>query len=72
MAFLAANTTHLTQPLDVAYFRGLKGRWRKILTDYKIAHPYNAGLSKDDFPLLLNKVMKASDLKGGKKPSSWI
>ena len=66
MAFLPANTTHLTQPLDVAYFRGLKGRWRKILTDYKIAHPYNAGLSKGDFQSLLNKVMKASDLKGGK------
>ena len=66
IAFLPANTTHLTQPLDVAYFRGYKGRWRKILTDYKIPHPYNAGLSKDDFSSLLNKVMKTSDLKGGK------
>ena len=38
----------------------------KILTDYKIVHPYNAGLSKDSFPSLLNKVMKASNLKGEK------
>ena len=39
MAFLSENINHLTQPLYVAYFRRLKGKWRKTLTDYKIAHP---------------------------------
>ena len=30
-AFLPANMTHLTQPLDVCFFRPLKQPWRKIL-----------------------------------------
>lgn len=30
--FLPANTTHLSQPLDVAFFGPLKKKWRQILT----------------------------------------
>ncbi|KAJ8927327.1 hypothetical protein NQ314_020222 [Rhamnusium bicolor] len=32
---LPPNTTHLLQPLDVAYFRPMKGNWRHILNDWK-------------------------------------
>lgn len=31
MIFLPANATHITQPLDVAFFRPLKENWRKVL-----------------------------------------
>jgi len=29
--FLPPNSTHLTQPLDVAFFRPLKGAWKNVL-----------------------------------------
>lgn len=32
---LPPNSTHLTQPLDVAFFRPMKMAWRKIISDYK-------------------------------------
>lgn len=32
---LPPNSTHLTQPLDVAFFRPLKQAWRAILSKYK-------------------------------------
>ena len=31
---LLPNSTHLTQPLDVAYFKPLKTSWRSILNDF--------------------------------------
>jgi hypothetical protein len=31
--FLPPNSTHITQPLDVAFFRPLKGSWRALLHD---------------------------------------
>jgi len=33
--FLPANSTHLTQPLDVAFFRLLKCHWRIIMENWK-------------------------------------
>ncbi|KAJ8968606.1 hypothetical protein NQ317_015892 [Molorchus minor] len=33
--FLPGNSTHLTQPLDIAFFRPLKAAWRKILLEWK-------------------------------------
>lgn len=33
--FLPANSSHMSQPLDVAFFRPFKEAWRKILTDWK-------------------------------------
>lgn len=32
---LPPNSTHLTQPLDVAFFHPMKVAWRKILTEWK-------------------------------------
>lgn len=37
--FIPANSTHLTQPLDVVFFGPLKKVWRKILLQYKMEHP---------------------------------
>lgn len=33
--FLPPNSTHLTQPLDVAFFRRMKIYWRQIIDDWK-------------------------------------
>lgn len=61
VAFVALppNSTHLTQPLDVAYFRPMKVAWRKILTDWKMKGKGKkaAALPKDEFPRLLNLLM---------------
>ena len=32
---LPLNSTHLCQPIDVAFFRPLKGTWRNVLDDWK-------------------------------------
>lgn len=53
--FLPPNTTHLTQPLDVSFFRPLKGAWRKLLLEWK---QKNRGvLPKTLFPQLLKKTL---------------
>ncbi|KAJ4443798.1 hypothetical protein ANN_05578 [Periplaneta americana] len=46
-----ANSTHLCQPLDVAFFRPLKSSWRSVLDDWKSK---NRGVvPKSEFPRLL-------------------
>ena len=56
---LPANATHLLQPLDVAYFRPMKTKWRAILTKYKVSKAKSAGIvPKDIFPKLLRKLMR--------------
>lgn len=57
--FLPANSTHLTQPLDVAFFRSLKCHWRKILETWKKGEGRDeCSVPKDRFPRLLNILMK--------------
>lgn len=51
---LPPNTTHLTQPLDVAFFRPIKIEWRAVLNRWKANHRGN--LQKDCFPKLLAEV----------------
>lgn len=55
--FLPANSTHFTQPLDVAFFRQLKSTWRQILEEWKKG-PGRAETTvpKDKFPALLKKL----------------
>lgn len=54
---LPKNATHLTQPLDVAFFRPLKLEWRKILTTWR--NKGNKGtLSKVCFPSFLKTLME--------------
>jgi len=61
VAFVAlpTNSTHLTQPLDVAYFRPMKIIWRKILSEWKEKGKGRRApsLPKDEFPRLLNCLM---------------
>lgn len=58
--FLPGNSTHLTQPLDVAFFRPMKIAWRKILHDWKQGPGRNeATIPKSKFPNLLKKLCEA-------------
>jgi len=52
---LPPKSTHLMQPLDVAFFRPLKVSWRKILTEWKEKGKGRKApsLPKDQFPTLL-------------------
>ncbi len=74
MVFLPSNSTHLTQPLDVAFFRPLKTYWREILTQWKQGPgKIESSVPKDVFPRLLNKLItrilptSESNLKSGFK-----
>lgn len=62
--FLPPNSTHLTQPLDVAFFGPLKREWRKILLNYKISNPGQSTINKKHFPKLLAKLLKNINLRG--------
>lgn len=57
---LPPKSTHILQPLDVAFYAPLKHYWRIILTEWK----ENEGrrikiLNKDAFPSLFGKLLKA-------------
>lgn len=56
---LPPNSSHLTQPLDVAYFRPLKMKWRQILTQWKQSESGKtvSTMPKDIFPQLLKKCL---------------
>lgn len=72
---LPPNTTHISQPLDVAFFRPMKGAWRDILRQWKNTKTGSCytTLPKDLFPRLLTQLMdkiefkKAENLKAGFK-----
>lgn len=52
---LPPNSTHLTQPLDIAFFRPLKRSWRKCLDEWK---KKNRGcLPKSEFPKILKRTL---------------
>lgn len=58
---LPLNVTHLTQPLDVAFFRPLKRKWREVLLLWKSK---NKGvLPKMHFPGMLKRLLKELDFK---------
>ncbi|CAK1590184.1 unnamed protein product [Parnassius mnemosyne] len=59
---LQPNSTHLTQPLDVAFFAPLKRTWRKILMKYKIENPKQTSLNKIHFPILLKQLIEEVNL----------
>lgn len=52
---LPANSTHVCQPLDVAFFGPLKRCWRRILTEWKMKR--RGPFQKSDFPLLLKRTL---------------
>ena len=56
--FLPKNSTHMCQPLDVAYFRPFKIAWRRrALEIWKLRNPGYNTLPKCKFPSLLKSVI---------------
>lgn len=70
---LPPNSTHLCQPLDLAFFSPLKTAWRKLLSEWKMKN--RGAVRKDQFPRLLKKALDAietnisANLKAGFKKS---
>ncbi|CAH2016663.1 unnamed protein product [Acanthoscelides obtectus] len=56
---LPSHSTHLTQPLDVAFFHPMKVAWRKILTEWKasVQGSRETVVQKSSFPVLLNRLI---------------
>ncbi|XP_044741169.1 MFS-type transporter clz9-like isoform X3 [Chrysoperla carnea] len=56
---LPPNSTHLTQPLDVAFFSPMKKSWRAILSKWKESASGSkfTTIPKDAFPTLLKELM---------------
>lgn len=63
---LPPNSTHLTQPLDVAYFHPMKIAWRAIITNWKTKGKGRKApcIPKDEFPKLLNQLMAKMSQNG--------
>lgn len=58
---LPPNSTHICQPLDVAFFRPMKIAWRQVLDKWKSK---NRGvLPKAEFPRLLKEAIETIGLK---------
>uniref|UniRef100_A0A7M5WZL5 DDE-1 domain-containing protein n=1 Tax=Clytia hemisphaerica TaxID=252671 RepID=A0A7M5WZL5_9CNID len=53
---LIANSTHLTQPLDVSVFRPLKVTWSNILKRWRRDTRYTKAIPKQTFPTLLKQT----------------
>ena len=67
---LPPNSTHVTQPLDVAFFSPLKRKWREVLSGWKATDEGRKfpTLPKWKFPVLLKElvgVMNNENLKVG-------
>lgn len=60
--FLPPNSTHISQPLDVAFFGPLKRKWRQVLTQYKIDNPAETQINKAHFPMMLKSVLEATEI----------
>lgn len=69
--YLPPNSTHLTQPLDVAVSAPTKKHWRQILEDWKLKSGKNSScVPKDKFPRLLNSLMKKIHVNGANNVKS--
>lgn len=55
---LPPHSTHLLQPLDVAFFRPLKMAWRKVLFKWKVENPRGGVVPKEIFPKLLKQTLE--------------
>lgn len=62
--FLPANSTHLLQPLDVAFFGPLEKQWREILSEWKSSDLGGnaSSIEKSQFPRLLNKLITNAEM----------
>lgn len=60
---LPPNTTQITQPLDVSFFRPLKEYWNQLLIDWRIDHVGDQLPCSEIAPLLHKAVEKMDNLK---------
>lgn len=67
---LPPNTTHIMQPLDVAFFAPLKKMWNKVIQTWRIHHE-GIGLHKFDIPTVLSDIIRrgnfVKDIQSGFK-----
>lgn len=64
---LPPNSTHICQPLDVAFFAPLKKAWRQVLLEYKPTRGrIGSAIDKGDFPRCLKSLLNKLD-KGEEK-----
>lgn len=72
---LPPNSTHLTQPLDVALFRPMKTTWKCILDTWRNETRRQGTIPKEVFPSLLAKLWRkmepsaVTNLQGGFRKS---
>ncbi|KAJ8911571.1 hypothetical protein NQ315_008914 [Exocentrus adspersus] len=65
--FLPGNSTHLTQPLDIAFFRPLKAAWRKVLLEWKRGPGMKEpSVPKSVFPRLFARLINEIDENSSK------
>ncbi|KAJ8930609.1 hypothetical protein NQ314_016579 [Rhamnusium bicolor] len=57
---LVPHSSHICQPLDVAFFKPFKVAWRNILTTYKLRNNL-PGIPKEVFPSLLKSAIDKID-----------
>ena len=59
---LPPSSTHLCQPLDVAYFGPMKSKWKKNLTQFKTSQSKSCqNVPKEKFPKLLRQLLEELD-----------
>lgn len=63
-------TTHLMQPLDVAFFRPLKVYWRSILEDWRKQSRSRGSIPKEQFLSLLSRLYKLLQNRGKENTSA--
>ncbi|CAK1583545.1 unnamed protein product [Parnassius mnemosyne] len=68
--FIPSSSTHITQPLDVAFFAPLKKVWRAILLKYKMENPNQTTLNKNHFPKLLHSLVDQVEIYSSKNIKS--
>lgn len=59
---LLPNSTHLTQPLDVAFFRPMKVMWRSVLNTWRIKTRRQGSIPKEVFPPLLRDLWQQMEI----------
>ena len=59
MYCLLLHSLHITQPLDVGFFRALKTRWGKAVDKYKISH-MSSSVTKESFAAVFNTAWTGS------------
>jgi len=59
------NSTHLTQTLDVGFFRTLKQAWRNGLNEWKTQNTRLKAIPKASFPTFVRKAIDSMDNYNG-------